>query len=62
MSDDAKNYLEDIRTRIEGWVKVCKEGTLECVDILLDMWDKTLGTFSSLFTPSRKADGLYGEL
>jgi len=57
-----RHILDDIRTRIEVWMGVCKEGTVECVSVLLDVWKRCLGALNSLFKMSRKADGLFGEL
>lgn len=56
------NILEDIRARVELWVEVCKDGTAECVDILLDIWERFLKALSSFFKTSNKSDGLFAEL
>jgi len=57
-----KNLLVEIRTRLQALTEACKDGTAECVGILVDVWERCLKALSSLFQPSRKADGLFGEL
>jgi hypothetical protein len=57
-----RHILDDIRTRIEVWMEVCREGTVECVFILLDVWERCLRALGSLFKTSQKVDGLFGEL
>jgi len=56
-----KGLLVEIRTRLQVWVEACKDGTAECVGILVDVWERCLRALS-LFQTSRKADGLFGEL
>lgn len=46
--------LDEIRTRLEYLVEVCRDGTAECVDILRDIAKR----FISFFKSSRKSDGL----
>jgi ERO1-like protein beta len=57
-----ENFLAEIRTRLQTWAEACKDGTVECVDILRNIWMRCLKALSSLFQTSRKGDGLFGEL
>jgi len=56
------NLVAEIRTRLRVWAEVCMDGTVECVCMLFDVWERCLRTLRSLFQTSRTAGGLYGEL
>jgi len=51
------NLLEEARTRVAALFRVCKESTVGCMAVLLNMWLKGVRAVSSVLRPSGKEYG-----
>ncbi|KAI0321165.1 endoplasmic oxidoreductin [Amylostereum chailletii] len=58
----AANIVEEFQRRLGTWISACKDGTAECVGILMEFVQGVMSAVSSLFAPSGKEDGPRAEL
>ncbi|KAF9051138.1 endoplasmic oxidoreductin [Hymenopellis radicata] len=58
-----REYEAKIREACEHVLRVCRDSTLGCMAMVMQLWGKAVGVISSVFYGSSKAGGpLYGEL
>jgi len=58
----ANNIFEELHRRVQPVIQMCKEGTKECVMIILGIIELVTSTVGSLFRLSGKDDGPHAEL
>lgn len=60
-SEEADNNIfEEARTRFAAIFRVCKESTVGCMAVLINVWLKGVKAFSSVLKPSGKENGPSG--
>jgi hypothetical protein len=61
-----ESLLEQAQMRWAFWVRVCRESTLECITMLVEVWDRSIRVLTALFKTSDKEGVLsnpdYGDL
>ena len=58
----ARTIYEEVQRRVQPVIQICKDGTKECVMIILGFVQAVVSTVGSLFQLSGKDDGPHAEL
>ncbi|KAI0066136.1 endoplasmic oxidoreductin [Artomyces pyxidatus] len=58
----SSNVVEELQRRVGPFLQACRDGTIECASLVMEVIQRVTSTFASLFKDSGKDQGPRGEL